>query len=569
MPRRLNPLLKSLSTLLAAALLLPGCSGPTPTELASASGRPRLVLLLAVDQLRPDRISPALPGGLGRLQREGRVFEAAAHAHAFTDTCPGHAVMLTGRNPAALGVPANSYTDPETLERRYCVEDRAPGGALVGRAGSPADGRSPRNLRSDTLGDWMKAAHPETRVFSVAGKDRSAIAMGGRRPDGAYWLARGASPLFLTSRYYVDSLPDWVATWGPDKLFAGLPQDWSYLPDSIAAAQQGARPDDYPHESPLLGRSAPHPLLRQPADFEGVSAEWRAPADRLYATPFADEVTLAFARELVVQEGLGEGDHPDLLAVSLAATDLVGHLYGPESWESRDALARLDAMVGEFLAFLSERVGADRLVVVLTADHGVLTLPEWLQETGRSRCPVAGGRVDPAAMLPGLFALLDARFGSSRDGHGLWFVLSGSRLTLNRARVEAGGVRAEDIVELARKYLAGQPGITRVWTRDEVLAGGGPEPMARFYRNSWDPERAGDLAMQVAEDCLLESHRTGTSHGSPYAYDRAVPLVFLGPGIAAGRVATPAAPVDIAPTLARLLGIEPPDGLDGRALPLR
>jgi arylsulfatase A-like enzyme len=267
--------------------------------------------------------------------------------------------------------------------------------------------------------------------------------------------------------------------------------------------------------------------------------------------------------------GLGGGPQADLLALGLSATDVVGHFYGPESWESRDSLARLDAALGHFLSFLETRLGVGQLLVVVSADHGVLPIPEWLQETGRSHCPLPGGRLPEKQLFEGLAEHLDTRFGGPRKGDAAWFAAESDRLTLNRRRAARAGVSAEALLAAAREHLESVEGVVRVWARDEVLAGGGLEPFATLYRNSWDPRIGGDLAIQVEEDCLLSDGRLATSHGSPYEYDRRVPLVFFGPGVEPGRVGGDAATVDVAPTLAHLLGIEAPADLDGRVLPMR
>jgi predicted AlkP superfamily pyrophosphatase or phosphodiesterase len=554
---------------LGLAVALAAGVGCTEFPTATDATRPKLVLLLAIDQLRPERLDPAQPGGLGRLQREGRTFVDAALTPAFTETCAGHATMLTGRTPAAVGVPGNSYTDPETLEGRYCVEDRAPDAALLGVPGEPADGRSPRVMRASTLGDWLKEQQPGSRVFAVSGKDRSAIAMVGRDADAAYWLARGASPQFTTSAYYMASLPEWVSAWSGERVLALWPEHWEYLPESAAVSAATNRIDDYEHESRLHGRAAPHPVLADPPGVERLPERMRHPSERAYVTPFADDVSLAFARELVERENLGGGPATDLLAVGLSATDLVGHFYGPESWESRDALSRLDAAIGDFLAFLEARVGAGRLLVVVTADHGVLTLPEWLVETGRSKCTLPGGRLNGKKLITGVNARLDERFGAAVEGEKAWLVAAYGRLTLNRKRATRVGASPADVIESARAHLEGAPGVAHAWTRGEVLAGTGAEPFATLYRNSWDEKITGDIALQFEEDCLMGDGRIATSHGSPYLYDRKVPLIFFGPGIAPGRVEGDAATVDIAPTIAPLVGITTPDDLDGRALPLR
>jgi hypothetical protein len=554
----------------------------TPARSGAASDTPApapaLVLLLAIDQLRPDRLSDSQPGGLGRLQREGRVFEEAALEHAFTETCAGMATLLTGSHPAAIGIPGNTYTDPDTLESRYCVRDDAEDAALVGLGrfvgggpggGKVRPGRSPRIMKRGTLGDWMKAQRSGARVFTVSGKDRAAITLGGRDADAAYWLELGAEPRFVTSRYYMDSLPEWVSAWTAEKVLAGLPDNWSYL-TSTRDAMPEARVDDYPEESPLLGRVEPHPLVEDPPGAAELPSLVRYAAGRVFVSPFADQVTLAFAKDLVVQEQLGKGPTTDLLAVALSATDLVGHFYGPESWESHDALARLDAMLGDFLTFLEERLGAGRIVVAVSADHGVLPLPGWLQETGRSACEIPGGRIDLAPLMGGLQAHLDERFleGTVPDEPPRWFARASSRLTLARGRASAAGVEAPEVLAAARAFLEAQDGIARVWTRDEILAGTSTEPMAVLYQNSWSPEITGDLALQQQRDCLFDFRGTGTTHGSPWLYDRAVPLILFGPGIEPGRIGGRAATVDIAPTLAALLGLEVPDDLDGRRLDL-
>lgn len=536
-------LFRCLLLILVSSLLAPVVQASSPT----------LVLLIAVDQLRRDRLDGRLPGGLGRLAREGRVFSDGVLDHAMTETCPGHASMLTGRHPGASGIPANTYVELATSTRRYCVEDPAADAAVFTGSGDPGPGRSPRTLKAETLGDWLKAADPEARVFSVSAKDRAAITLGGRAPDGAYWMIREPEPIFTTSGYYHDALPEWVATFnrGDGGLASRVPAEWVHA--SKARSGEPDRIDDFPGESDARSRTSPHPLHdSDPEDF----------AENLYGSPYLDELTLAFARALVEQEGLGTRARPDLLAISLSATDTVGHAYGPASLEAEDALLRLDASLGEFLRFLESRVGSDRLLVVLTSDHGVLPLPEWLSATGDLACPLEDGRQGLIGFLFRFYAELHfelSPFGWPRP----WVVLA-SQLTVDRQLAESRGVPVERVVAVAERWLEAQPSIREAWTREEIARG--TDDFARLYRNSFDPERSGDLAIQVEPTCLLDFMGVGTSHGTPYAYDRDVPLVFFGPGIKAGRVSGPAATVDIAPTLAARIGLAVPDDLDGRDL---
>ena len=534
--------------LLSAVAIDAGSAGPARCEETA-----RLILLIAVDQLPADRVDADLPGGLGRLAREGRFYTEATLDHAMTETCAGHATMLTGRHPAHAGIPGNRFLDLEEGEAVYCVGDSAAAARVLGSE----EGRSPRNLRVSTLGDWMKSADPESRVFSVSGKDRAAITLAGRSPDAAYWLRQSGEIGFTTSGYYLDRLPQWVQEFNgrtppEDGFLARVPPSWEHLADEGGAPQ---RPDDFPGESGRFGRVSGRSLRGE--DLEESAA-------RLVASPFLDEASLDFATRLVREEGLGRRSSPDLLAVSLSAMDYVGHLYGPYSHESRDTLRRLDLAVGRFLDFLELELGPGAVLAVLTSDHGVLPLPEWLERTGGNRCPVKGGRTGLRCLGLRLLAKLHWEFSPLFSIPRPWVIFAGFQVGVDRSLARRHGVAVEEVAAATRRILEAEPAIAKVWTPEQIETG--EDEFARLYRNSFDPERSGDLVVQLAPTCLISPFDEGTTHGSPYLYDRAIPLIFWGAGIEGGRVPGPARTVDIAPTLARRLGIAPPSSLDGRPL---
>jgi len=253
--------------------------------------------------------------------------------------------------------------------------------------------------------------------------------------------------------------------------------------------------------------------------------------------------------------------------VSLTATDTVGHLYGPESAEARDALRRTDAALGRFLDGLAEALGGDdRLLVALSSDHGVLPLPEWLAATDRSACPVEGGRVGLTWLAVKLFWRLHRSLAPLLSWPAEWLHFAGYNATVNRAVAGERGVPVERVVAVTEEHLEAEPGVAEVWTRPEILEG--TSALAELYRHSFDPERSGDLVVQPEATCLIHPRDHGTTHGTPYAYDREVPVVFWGAGVEGGRVDGPARTVDVAPTLAEALGLELPDDLDGRPLSL-
>jgi predicted AlkP superfamily pyrophosphatase or phosphodiesterase len=543
---------------IALAALVVGassCVPDAPVRLGSA-GRPRpslppgLILVIVMDQMRADELDPRSGDGFGWLQSHGLIFEQARVDHAHTETCPGHAVILTGRQPGPAGIPGNVFVLRDSGESRYCVEDPRP----EARELSGDGGRSPRWLRVTALGDWLHAVDPLARVHAVSSKDRAAIMLGGQHPDGAWWMDRSLGTGFTTSHYYAERLPDWVDHFNRRDFFSRAPSSWRHP----HGGGEGERIDAYPAESPRFERESPHPVHR--------GDDRTADLERLFWSPWGDEVVMRFALELIEEEELGQRGHLDLLAVSLSSLDLVGHLYGPESQESLHAIKKIDDWLEDFLDDVEDEVDDDRLWIVLTSDHGVSPLPEWLAETGRSECPIPGGRGDSQALAITLNNHLSQRLGPA-DGD--WVNRSGYRFTVDRSVAAESHVRVEDVVRESRDFLERQRGIRRVWTAEELREGTGPEPFLRLYRNSWDEERGGDFEIQPEPTCLLTSYPTGTNHGTPYDYDRHVPLAFAGPGIARGRVSEPVVTVDLAPTIAAHLGIPVPDGLDGRVLPIR
>jgi hypothetical protein len=511
---------------------------------------PRLVVVLAVDQLRPDRLDPTLPGGIGRLAREGRSYTEGVLDHSHTATCPGHLSIVAGRHPGPAGVPGNRHLERGVPKARYCVEAPPEEAAVIG---APQIGRSPAKIRVETLGDWLKAARPGARVFGVSPKDRSAIAMAGRHADGAYWMLAAPPGSVTTSTYYRAELPAWVTAFnGSDPLVDGFLAD---LPESWEAKWklEGPRPDDFEGESDMFGRAFPHPLRHEDDPRKTLTA---------YAvSPFPDADTFEFSRELIKQEGLGADDDPDLLAIGLSSTDRVGHLYGPWSHESYDALRRLDEDLGAFMDFVESKVGPGRTLWVLSSDHGVLPLPEWLDETGSATCPVDGGRESLRGFVLPLYTALWWEFTPFWDWPEAWVHFAGADLNVNRALAAEHGIHVQSVIDFTEAWLEEQEIIAEVWTHDEIRDGTSED--ARLYRNSFDPARSGDLVLQIREGCLISGYAAGTTHGTPYLYDRAVPIVFYGAGVEPGRVAGRARTIDIAPTIAEHLGIPTPPDLDG------
>jgi hypothetical protein len=480
---------------------------------------PPLVVLIVVDGLRAGDVerAAAWPGsaGLRRLVDGGTLFERAEYPYATTKTCPGHATISTGTLPARHGIVGNDWFDRDLRAAVSCVADAA--SPTLG-AGEGA-GVSGRWLRAPALADRVVAGGG--KAIAVSLKDRAAAMLAGQRGVAFWWGTDG----FTTSRHYAATLPPFVAAWNRARpRLAGT--IWERAADR--GRYDAAGIDDDPRERPPagLGRRFPHPVSDESAVYTPASADW------LF------ELALAAVRGA----GLGGGD---LLAISVSTVDVIGHAFGPDSHEAVDALVRLDRGLGRLLDGLDRAVGPGRSVVALTADHGM------------GAAPPAERRVAGDAIVRAAEAALDEALGAAD-----W--VEAFREPHLYLRPEAlAAKRGVEPAAIAARAIARVPGVAAAFTARDLARGRG---LAARVRRSAAPPRSGDVIVVGAPGYLIApDDDMAASHGTPHGYDRHVPLIVMGPGIAARRVARPVSPVDLAPTLARWLGVALP-GADGTPL---
>lgn len=489
---------------------------------------PRLVVLLTVDQMRPDyfeRFKADLSGGLKRLREGSAFFPRGEQDHAITETAPGHATLLTGRTPASVGIVTNELGVPDPLSPPV---------------GLPGPGASPRRFRGSTLFDWMLAEDPNVRVLSVSRKDRGAILPIGRAQVPVYWYVGG---YFTTSTWYGDSLPQWVRRWngrqGPQRLVGA---EW----DLLLPAARYAAPDSQPWERGGQDFMFPHRL----------STDTARAVQELVATPLMDSLTLDLALEGVGELGLGGRDGADLLAISLSTTDAVGHVWGPDSREMHDNIVRLDRYLGWFMDSLTKVVPQDRILWVLTSDHGVTSFPEHAQAHGRM-----GGRAQGAPIAWNRGQRFEARY---IQPFGLAF--NSGLLYGDRRQLKALGINADSLSAAVASELARITGVTRVHTPRTLAAADSTDVDAMRWRRTIPKDFDWIAAASIAPGYIWSYSPATTTHGSPNADDRLVPILFMGKGIAAAAHERRARTIDIAPTLAALLGVTPLERLDGVVL---
>ncbi len=523
--------------------------------LVGAPPRPKLVVVISVDQFSAQLMAtfgPELSGGLARLRQEGVCFTEAYHDHGFTETGPGHSVLLSGRFPANTGIIENRWFDRSLGKLVYCVED-----PVARSLSGPAQPSASNQLfLGDGLGDWLQAQVPGSRVFTVSGKDRAAILMAGRKPTGVYWFSGPAG--FTTSTPYQERLPEWLLRYDRGLADRIATDSWIWMKDP--ATPEG-RVASWTFGSATVRNGA------LPRTIQGLGMPLDKGFDgRFRKSPFLDAVTLEAAEALLDGEQLGRGPGIDLLALSFSATDYIGHNYGTMGTEMRDQIHRLDALLGRLLDRLKrEHPGA---WVVLSADHGGLDVVEALAEQG-----FPGRRLLPEPFMAALQKHLHGAF--EVEQNLVRPTVEPNELYLDETALKAAKLNRVEVLKAAQTWLRAQPEVAEAFTADELqatdpAATGSPRDSSLrvLLRRSFRAERSGDLLVAVKPFVVFGAppHEYITGHGTPHAYDRRVPLIFWGPW-KSGERREPVRTIDLAPTLAHELGLRP-GTVDGQALDL-
>ncbi len=510
------PILLCLLLAIAAAAQTPR---PRP-----ATQRPKLILMIVVDQFRQDyfyRFGSQYNGGLARLLSQGAVYTDAHYEHFPTVTAIGHSTVLSGAPPSVSGIVGNEWYDRATGKDVSSVSDES-----VRLLGAEGVGSSPHRLLVSTVADELKmSGRAPSKAIGVSMKDRSAILPVGRMGDGAYWFDNKSGNI-VSSAYYFADLPGWVKAFNTSRAVdQWLGKPWTSTGGAETFLTMAAKPD-----STYYGN--------------------------MQRSPFGNDLLEAFVEKAVAAEKLGQGEGTDVLAVSFSSNDYVGHEHGPDSAQVRDISIRTDRTLARLFQYLEAKVGMRNVLVAFTADHGVAPNPELM-----------ASRKMPAGRIPETepAARVEARL-REKYGEGKWVLgRSGPSVYLNHGLIRAKNLNPAALRREAAGVVREIAHVARVYTSDDLVDGRfGGDMIDIRLRNGYHRQRGADV-FPLTEPFWVWGN-TKATHGSPHNYDSHVPLILMGPGVKPGRYHRRAAVNDIAPTVAVLAEVETPSGSIGRVL---
>ncbi len=509
---------------------------------------PKLVVGIVIDQMRQDYIyrygDRFGNDGFKRVINNGMMFENAHYNYVPTYTAPGHASIYTGATPAVHGIVANNWYKTTENKTIYCVDDSAY--AIVGQSDGGM-GKSPKELKTTTVTDQLRLSNMfKSKVVSISLKDRSSILPGGHTANGAYWFDT-KSGNFITSAFYMNNLPHWVNDFNAKKLPAHYAkQTWETL--FPIATYTASYSDSNDYEEIVGDKKAP----TFPYDFSAQKDGYKF----ITYSPWGNSLLVNLSQAAIEGEVLGKSDVTDFLCLSFSSTDYAGHMFGPQAIEVEDMYLRLDRELATLFNFLDEKIGKGNWTTFITADHGGNDVPSFLTDH-----KISAGVLQNDTILKQLKTATKERFGED-----LIEKYINEQVYLNNERIAELKLSPCEVQEFVGSLAAAFKGIARYYTKCTYSKGiAGELEVEKSLYNGWNMKESGDVIL-LTEPGWMDHGNKGTSHGSPWAYDTRIPILFYGAGIKKGNSINRVSITDIAPTIAILLKLQFPNGCMGAPL---
>lgn len=520
------------------------------SQFINAQNRPKLVVGIVIDQMRMEYLyrfqNDFGDNGFKKIMKNGFTFHNAHYNYMPTYTAPGHASIYTGTTPSVHGIVGNEWYSRSVAKERYCTDDESV--AILGNGTKEEGAMSPKNLKVTTITDELKmSTNFKGKVIGMSIKDRGAILPAGHFADWAFWLSKSGN--FISSSFYGNQLPTWVSDFNSqDKALGYIDQGWNLLRHE--ATYNESETDDSPYEGKLFGVDKPvFPYdLKKMYDKKG--------AEVIKYTPHGNSLLAEFAKQAVVSERLGKDTDTDFLAVSFSSTDYIGHVIGPRSMELQDTYLRLDETLADFFAFLDKEVGKGNYLLFITADHACAENGQFLHN---HKYDVTN--LDTKELRKNV-----EKFSQDTFGEDLVLNYSNFNVFLDKSKIKAKNLDFQTVEKSFSDYLESQNYVKQVYNEDEILHASCNDFYLNLIANGYDVKENGNLVV-LDQPGYIEYSATGTTHGSPYAYDTHAPLLFYGWNIKKGESHEKRYITQIAPTIAQKISITFPNGSQCEILP--
>jgi len=513
--------------------------------------QPKLVVGIVVDQMRYDYLTRFYnkygEDGFKRMIREGFNCKNNHFNYIPTKTGPGHASVFTGTTPKYHGVIANDWYDKETKSMVYCAGDDS---VLAVGTDSNLERMSPHRMKTTTFADENRLfTQSKGKSIGISIKDRGAILPAGHSANAAYWFRGKKEGNFISSTYYMENLPKWVKDFNASKIAESYLKDWNTLYDISTYIESGSDLNTF--EGGFKGKET----ATFPYDLKKL-AKQNAGFDILKVSPYGNSIIADFAIEAIKAEQLGKDSITDVLTVSFSSTDYIGHNFGVNSKEIEDTYIRLDKDLERFLKVLDAEVGEGNYTVFLTADHGAIDVPSYLESV-----KIPAGYLNNGALKKKLNVFMMNAF----ETEGLIENISNNQIFLNREKIKALDLDLGDVQEAIVNEIITYKNVYKAYTATTMSSVHFADGVENLLQKGFNQKRSGDVLI-IEDPAYISYGKTGSTHGSGLNYDTHVPLLFFGKGIKHGQTLKKTKITDIAPTMSALLGISFPNGAIGQPL---
>ena len=494
-------------------------------------------------------------GGLLDFYTNGAFYTNTRHNHAITTTAAGHATIATGFFPSHHGIVTNTVYNRELGYSHYSIEDSTVN--FIGIDSCSLNKVSAKRLMKSSFGDILKQHNENSKTYSVALKDRASILMGGKNANRAFWFDV-ASTQMVSTDYYKEEFPKWVQNYKADSVMStAIHHGWKL--DPAFATLSSTNSDSFSREKGSFKPWFPHTI----ESFDTNRIRQHEVGSFMWNTPFGDEYVLNFGYNIISHEELGKDENCDILTIGLSAADIIGHHFGPDSYEVLDYYNKLDKYLADFMSKVNTQVGKENVVYILTSDHGVAPMPEVLAGRGLDAKRIENEKYDTDILAIDLKLQQKYNLDSSCILRANYNGVEPHFLYLNEK-----GIDSIDFVNSLQHELSNLDYIQETFSFFELNSEQSNKEYFEQMKNSHSNDYGVFVKILGKENYLIDMRENGTTHGTPYPYDTHVPLIFLGRGIPAHKNSDKSYTVDIAPTILSILKIEPKTPFDGRILTL-